>query len=103
MRVQPMAPIGTPDPPIAWLLIGSVPNTEFVVERCRGHQPRAATGAAPARAVRLPQPLPFRVQANSLRSIFAASTMARIFPSATSRGRYFMPQSGASTTFSFFM
>ena len=40
-------------------------------------------------------------QPNSRRNISAAFTIARSFPSATSRGKYFMPQSGASTTFSF--
>src|SRR5438094_1644571 len=34
----------------------------------------------------------------SARSSFAPSTIARIFASATSRGRYFMPQSGATIT-----
>src|SRR5436190_18000425 len=38
----------------------------------------------------------------SVRRIFAPSTMAFIFPKATSRGRYFMPQSGATMTSSFF-
>ena len=33
--------------------------------------------------------------ANSSRNICAASTIARSLPTATSRGRYFMPQSGA--------
>ncbi len=37
--------------------------------------------------------------ANSLRTMRAPSTMARNFASATSRGRYFMPQSGATTMF----
>ena len=35
---------------------------------------------------------------NSLRNNFAASTIALNFPTATSRGRYFMPQSGARIT-----
>ena len=39
--------------------------------------------------------------ANSARSNRAPSTIARSLPSATSRGRYFMPQSGARMTFSF--
>src|SRR2546428_687940 len=38
----------------------------------------------------------------SVRRIFAPSTMAFIFPKATSRGRYFIPQSGARMTSSFF-
>src|SRR5881396_1672221 len=38
----------------------------------------------------------------SVRRIFAPSTMAFIFPKATSRGRYFIPQSGATMTFSLF-
>ena len=35
--------------------------------------------------------------ANSWRTICAPSTIARIFPNAISRGRYFKPQSGATT------
>src|SRR5436190_4346570 len=38
----------------------------------------------------------------SVRRIFAPSTMAFIFPKATSRGRYFIPQSGARMTSSGF-
>src|SRR5436309_6375569 len=38
----------------------------------------------------------------SVRRIFAPSTMAFIFPKATSRGRYFIPQSGARMASSFF-
>ena len=38
-----------------------------------------------------------RFRPSSLRTIFAPSTMAHIFPNATSRGRYFNPQSGATT------
>src|SRR5438132_3741668 len=38
----------------------------------------------------------------SMRRIFAPSTIAFIFPKATSRGRYFMPQSGATMTSSLF-
>ena len=34
---------------------------------------------------------------NSCRTMFAPSTIARILPKATSRGRYFSPQSGATT------
>ena len=36
----------------------------------------------------------------SARTIAAPSTIAFILPKATSRGRYFMPQSGATTIFS---
>src|SRR5262249_2050389 len=35
--------------------------------------------------------------ATSARTILAPSTIAHIFPNATSRGRYFRPQSGATT------
>ncbi len=35
----------------------------------------------------------------SLRTIFAPSTSARSLPQATSRGMYFMPQSGAGMRF----
>lgn len=38
--------------------------------------------------------------ANSSRSICAAATIARSLPMAESRGKYFMPQSGARITFS---
>src|SRR5204862_129232 len=41
-------------------------------------------------------------QEYSARTSFAPSTMARILASATSRGRYFMPQSGATITSSGF-
>ena len=37
------------------------------------------------------------------RRIFAAATIARSLPTAVSRGRYFMPQSGARITFSALM
>ena len=37
---------------------------------------------------------------SSRRTIAAPSTIAFIFPNATSRGRYFSPQSGATTIFS---
>ena len=37
---------------------------------------------------------------SSLRTIAAPSTIAFILPNATSRGRYFSPQSGATTIFS---
>ena len=40
--------------------------------------------------------------ASSARTILAPSTIACILPNATSRGRYFMPQSGATMMFAAF-
>src|SRR5438132_1883199 len=42
--------------------------------------------------------LRYRLRPSSARMSFAPSTIAFIFPNAASRGKYFIPQSGATTT-----
>ncbi len=70
-------------------------RTRVLPSPCRSGAGRvgATRTTAMARRARPAQPA-----ANSARRIFAAATIEASLPAATSRGKYFMPQSGARIT-----